>query len=142
MSTTLGVITTGIAAIIAVLTAGQLAANVLRLRHELFERRFEIFKTYQRVLSRVMREGRVTDEMFQEDYPDLVDAWQRSRFLFQPSLPIYLDEIRTRYLRARQIDEERNVAESYAEVIWLVDQTGTLIDRFRPSMALAFKYLR
>ena len=54
--------TLAVAVVIAVITYQQHLTNRLRLRHELFERRFAIFKTTQVYLSKIMQEGGLKDE--------------------------------------------------------------------------------
>jgi hypothetical protein len=131
--------TVAVAGIVAIITYQQYRTNRLRLRHELFERRFAIFKETQRYLTKIMEEGRLTDEMFQTHYPDFMDAWQRSRFLFGPDIANHLDEIRHRSIEMRARASQGNHDAVYRHLNWLVDQTPRLFERFGPYLSFPVK---
>ncbi|MGJ3258210.1 MAG: hypothetical protein ACFE0S_01285 [Rhodospirillales bacterium] len=128
-----------VAGSVAVITYQQYWVNRLRLRHELFDRRFEVFKAAQRFLSEIMREGRLTDDGLANEYPKFIDAWQRSRFLFNNEIADYLDSIGKRALQLRLHDRRDRHEEEASDLEWLTQQTTVLFEKFRPYLAFPKK---
>lgn len=129
--------TLGVAIIVAALTAQQVWINKLQLRHTLFERRFAIFKAAQRYVSEIMREGTLSDQAFRDLYPEILDAWQRSRFLFGEDVSEYIDTIRRRSLELRAADRAQNHEKEDDHLAWICDQSPELFHRFQPYMQFA-----
>jgi hypothetical protein len=131
--------TLAVAVVIAVITYQQHLTNRLRLRHELFERRFAVFKTAQVYLSKLMHEGRLNDENFSEQYPLFMDAWQRSRFLFGQDIADYLDSIAEHSREMRLSEMQKKHEESAEHLRWLCAQPEMLFDRFSPYLRFPVK---
>jgi len=135
----IGLGTLAVAISVAAITYQQYRVNRLRLRHELFERRFAVFRTAQIYLSKIMQEGRLNDETFRTEYPKFMDAWQRSQFLFGKDIGDYLDSVRRRSLEMRDLGIEKKHNEAHKHLTWLCDQTPKLFDRFGPYLCFPVK---
>ena len=71
------------------LQAQQISLAEQTLRHELFQRRFEVYQVLERAISRALE-----DEDFPEDMiRPVLDAVTRSRFLFRPEIQNELGNI-------------------------------------------------
>ncbi|MGH6913278.1 MAG: hypothetical protein ACREH3_06180, partial [Geminicoccales bacterium] len=118
-----------------------------QMRHELFERRFEIYKKVQVFLSQIMQKGGVDLEFI----PEFYDAMQKARFLFGEDVNKYLEEIKQHAFAERDADakmheikDNRSERSKYAskkseELKWLCDQIGQLHDKFGPYMNFSRK---
>lgn len=119
--------------------------DAVRLRHELFERRFAMMRAIADFLSDVMRRGRVNPDAERQ----LGDATRGARFLFDESIAAFLTEIhqhRARLhslttLREAAMDSGASVGEPAAqkeddEFQWFVRAGETLDGRFAPFMRL------
>ena len=122
----------------------QWQTNHRRLRHELYDRRFKIYKTVQIYLSHIFRDAKVNEET----EPALFDAKQQSRFLMGPEIEEYLDEVLQRsskvtmYQKMREGARDREehsqlVQKEHDELKWLNGQINTLNDCFSPYLSLA-----
>lgn len=78
-----------IALLVAMITYRQFRTDRMRLRHELFERRFAVYKSTQKYLTEIMAEGHANTPA----YAEFGDAWQRSRFFFKDEIPEFLEII-------------------------------------------------
>lgn len=132
-----------IAVVVAYIAYQQSQTNSLRLRHEMFDRRFAIYKDVQVFLSAVMREARVVETTL----PELIDARQRSRFLMGAEMEAYIDEVYGHATNAmkyqRQLEGEPGgdrrkalVKAQLDEVDWLIGQLPKLAERFGPYLNL------
>lgn len=121
---------TPLIAVIAIYIAyQQWQTNRLRLKHELFDRRFEIYKRVQIHLSLILQTGNVkVDEIHL-----LVDAQQKSRFLIGNYMQKYIDGIYEHSIKAMMyesqlegvpVGNERNdlVEKESLEVKWIIGQ--------------------
>lgn len=131
--------TFSVALIVALITGQQAWTNRLRLRHELFERRFEVFKAAQVYISKIMEEGGLNDEMLGTLYPEFVDAWQQSRFLFGKDIVDYLDRIRAQSIQLHSLRDRGKHTEANGNLAWLCAQAPELFKRFGPYMKFAVK---
>lgn len=139
--------TTAIAAIVAIITTKQYLVSRDQMRHELFERRFEIYKQVQIFLSKILEKGRVDDESI----PEFYDAMQKARFLFGEEISEYLKEIKEHAFAERQahskmseIKDNKSERSKYAserseELRWLIGQISNLHVKFGPYMSFSRK---
>jgi len=67
----------------------QFRINEQRLRHETYERRLAVYKTVQKYLSEILREGTTRYQRASEFYSDASEA----AFLFDPSVQDKIDNI-------------------------------------------------
>ena len=137
-------LTPAIGITVAYVAYQQWRTNDLRRKHELFDQRFEIYKTVQIYLSRILVDAKVNNEIT----PALIDAKQRSRFLMGTDIERYLDEVYkhgnrlTMYqkkLKGEHDPQKRSelVEKEDDELTWLTDQLPTLAERFQPYLCLA-----
>ena len=119
-----GLATAFIALTVAIVSVRQYRVERMKLRHDLFDRRFAVFKTAQLFVSKVIQDA----ELPADEYTDFVDAWQRSRFLFGNDVSDYLDELRKRSLKIRY----GKMKESTAALTWVTEQPTILFDKFIP----------
>jgi hypothetical protein len=82
--------TPAIAAVVAFVTISQYRVSRDQMRHELFERRFDVYKKIQVFLSKILEKGRFEEESL----PEFYDAMQKARFLFGEDVNGYLEEIK------------------------------------------------
>ena len=118
----------------------------VRLKHDLFDRRFAILQSLGRMLNDVLESGRLVDDSYQTF---LVSA-SIARFLFSDSrLVSYIQEvkahtielIRTQPALSSQVPagdprRERAAEVEATEIRWLGDQSEGLGDRFQLSLQL------
>ena len=108
--------------------------------HELYEKRFAVFKATQKFLSTALLEGKL-------EYPDVFQfrpSLQDSNFLFDAPLTDYLEEIHKKsiemigaskkLLGADQngLDKQQLIETEHALLGWLIEQLPVLITKFRP----------
>jgi uncharacterized protein YdbL (DUF1318 family) len=117
------------------------------MRHELFERRFGVYKNIQIFLSQILQKSRVEDEALSVFY----DAMQKARFLFGEDVNGYLEEIKRHAFaekhaaaRMEEIRGDRNERSKYVarrsdEIKWLGDQLDELHRKFGPYMRFSRK---
>ena len=144
MTDILAALLTPLIAVIALYIAyQQWRTNHLRFKHELFDRRFDIYKAVQVYLSEIMRDAKVNPEKI----PALLDAMQRSRFLMGPDIPTYINEVfkrGTEMTKHQEMYAELPVGAERSELVkresrelrWLTDQLPMLADRFGPYLSL------
>jgi hypothetical protein len=110
-----------------------------KLKLDLFEKRFAVYKGVQIFLSKILQAGRVELEMVN----DFRAATQVATFLFGEEIPAYIKDIDSKSLKAWQVNEEfRNMvtgAERNARVLqhtelltWLNAQLPELKTVFAP----------
>lgn len=128
-----------IAAGVAYLGYLQLHLNRATVREKLFDRRFEIFRSTQKFLTRISEN--IDFEMV--DFWEFADARQKAKFLFDDELYRYLTKISDRALALKtsnsSIDDPSelqnrmtHVADRHASGIWLNNQLSVIFDKFRP----------
>ena len=128
-----------IAAVGAFIAWQQMQFSRIRLQHDLYDRRFAIFRSTEQMLMSVAVEGRVSDDVFLPFAAGVGAA----RFVFDGNLSEYLLEVlkhaialqraqsQLRGLPACQSDPSAVDTEA-KELTWLVEQGRGLGDRFRP----------
>lgn len=104
--------TPAIAAIVAIITFRQYLVSRDQIRHQLFERRFEVYKKTQIFLSNIMQEGTLKEEAL----PDFYDGMQKAKFLFGKDVNIYLEDIKKSAFAG--------------ELRWISEQIGQLHVKF------------
>lgn len=126
--------TVAIAAIVAFVEIRNYRVSRDQIRHDLFERRFAIYKAVQIFLSKVMQEGKLDYQAL----PEFYDAMQKARFLFGKDVNEYLEEIKShvfalnktvRKMNDNWEDETKrleNVERIDEEFRWLSDQLDEL----------------
>ncbi len=130
-------VTAAVAVIVALITFQQWMTNRATVREKLFDRRFEVFKETQRVLTTIS-ERLSFDQSGLHRY---TDAFQRSRFLFDPQLSDYLKEIRDRALdlelASTLMNDPNEVQNRIQHVnsrhdngVWLNKQLDTIFPQF------------
>ena len=146
MSTYISLGTLAVAIMVAAITFQQAQTNRLRLRHELFERRFELFKIVHVYCSKIVQHAKVPDDQI----PKIFDAMQRSRFLFGREIELYIDEIRKRsiammtansQMKSPETQEKRleAVEEFHDHLKYISEQTPRMFDIFKPYMEFPIK---
>ena len=146
ISVATGLATAAIAAIVATIAYRQYLVERLRLQHDLFERRFEIYKAVQKALSSILHHNKPVDD----DYASLADAWQRARFLFGDDVPARLDQYRACANRLMHLHEviygdtnsperPKLVNEQYERLGWVGDQIAELHKLFYPYLRFPLK---
>ncbi|MEM8653783.1 MAG: hypothetical protein AAGF36_03490 [Pseudomonadota bacterium] len=131
-----------IALFVAYIAYQQWLVNRSNLKEKLFDRRFEIFKGTQRFLSHILRDAKVSDDQLFEFF----DVVQRSRFMFDKEIHLYLVEVRKRALKLQTYQAElleleagtdrKNIVHmKYEQLKWLTDQGPKIFDIFAPYMS-------
>ena len=135
-----------IAGAAAWLTYLQHRTNALRLKHELFERRYKVYDSFRSFISNARLEGKTSQAAC---LSFLIEANQ-AEFLFGPEIPEYLNSVYKKGLDLLSSDrrlgsegqflvgDERNrVAHENAEQVkWLGDQLEVAPERFRKYLNL------
>jgi hypothetical protein len=117
----------------------QQRTNELRLKHELFERRYKVYDSLMAFLGRTLQEGKPSTE---SSFTFLRETNQ-AQFLFGPEIPDYLESVykKGNALRSseRQLnserqgdDEERSrmIKENTDLIKWFNDQPNMAGERF------------
>jgi hypothetical protein len=118
----------------------QQQTNALRLKHELFERRYKIYDTVRFFIGSVLRDGKTSYDACITFLRDTNQA----EFLFGPEIPEYLDAVykkglallnSNRQLHSEErlsVGEERTrVARENSELLkWFSDQFDVTRERF------------
>jgi hypothetical protein len=120
-----------IAGIAVSLTYQQYRMNALRLKHELFERRFKVYDVFRWFVGSVMREGKTSHAVCESFLREISQA----EFLFGPEIPEYLTSVYKKGLDlvrsdreitsvdSLQADERTRVAHENVELLkWFGDQ--------------------
>ena len=125
-----------IAGAAAWLTYLQHKTNALRLKHELFERRFQVYEAFRRFLGGIMAEGKTSNM----ECLTMLRETNQAEFLFRPDIPQYLLSAYQKGLdlvesqrkldglpRLPVGDERDRVAHENAEQVkWFADQYDVL----------------
>jgi len=127
--------------------AGQQARLAdVRLQHDLFDRRFEIYESARNLLLDVFQ----TSNVSREALGNFVRGTEKAVFIFDQAITDYLAELRRQAIRLQEanamIADGRAIvgdgsgataAARKAELSqWFVDQFDELLARFKPFMAL------
>jgi len=134
------ILTALIAGIAAFLTYQQHRTNALRLKHELFERRFKVYDSFRSFLSGIMRDGTTSYDACMS----FLRETNQAEFLFGSEIPEYLFSVYKKGLalvlshqklggpESLPVGEERSrVAHENNELLkWFGDQYDVARDRF------------
>jgi hypothetical protein len=126
--------------------AGQQAElATVRLKHDLFDRRFEIYETVLAFLIEIFQHGNISDDGISK----FVRGTQKAVFVFDQSVVEYFEQLRIQALTLQEqaifVGDQRNpvgperteAAHRKAELFrWFNDQFPVLIQRLKPFMAL------
>ena len=132
-----------IAAVGAWIALQQMHLARVRLRHDLFDRRFAILQSTHKMLLCVMAEAKISGDVF-ASFAAGVGA---AKFVFDETLFIYLREVQERAAKLRSIqivlpavgdDQERAKAAQAEgiELACLIKQLDGLGDKFKPFLQL------
>ena len=135
-----------IAGAAAWLTYLQQRTNALRLKHELFERRYKVYESFRSFISGVMQEGKTSTAACLS----FLRETNQAEFLFGPEIPEYLTAVFKKGLNlvrtherlfgeeGLQIGAERTkVAEENSDHLqWFGDQFEVARERFRKYLNL------
>ena len=135
LTAAIGLVVGGAAAFVA---WHQAQTNRIRLQHELFERRYAIFKAVHAYLSYIMREGGLPERQERgEKMGAFLDAMQRSRFLFKDEITSYLNQIYKRSIGTMIFDGKIAKPDKKSEdLLWLSEQIAEIFDVFAKHMKL------
>jgi hypothetical protein len=136
-----------IAGIVAYIAYLQWKLNKALVREKLFERRFEVFRSTQKFLTKISE--KIDFDM--SDLWEFSDAVQRSRFLFDEEIHTYLKAITDRALDLKlstdlmtDPSESGNMsahsASRSASAIWLNNQLSVIFQKFQPYLSFAKDY--
>lgn len=114
----------------------------IRLRHELFDRRYSVLTAARRLIAQAMREGTVKTEEVFEFLRGTIDA----SFVLDDRVESYLGVIRVKALRLGYLnsvmknlespDRPAAIQEEYEILGWFSEQEAVLIEMFRPFLQL------
>lgn len=108
--------------------------NKLRLKHELFERRFQVYKATDNYLSQVFRGGPNNEALL-----PFFDAVIQAPFLFDKDLVAWLKDLRNKAHLAA-VDREHPSVETDEEAVqamkYLLRAREGMVERFRKDMDL------
>ena len=93
-----------------------------KLKLDLFEKRFSVYKGVQIFLSQIMQEGKLNLDSLWE----LQKATQEAEFLFETEIPKYIDSIRSKALEMRTIQSKYENMLAGDERSRLVDKEDTI----------------
>jgi hypothetical protein len=93
-----------------------------KLKLDLFEKRFSVYKGVQKFLSQIMQEGKLNLDHLRE----LQKATQEAEFLFDAEIPKYIGSIRSKALKLRAIQSKYENMPSGDEKDRLVDKEYTI----------------
>ena len=133
-----------IAAIAIYIAYQQWSTNKLRLKHELYDRRFKVYKAVQIHLSHVLTHAKIGGE----ETAALANAMQDARFLMNEKMHNYIHEIYIKSIKMRSkqeqykdlpVGDERSklVEEEHENLGWLTDQLPKLHIVFGPFLKLS-----
>lgn len=127
-----------VAAAAVYFAADQARTNRIRLQHELFERRFEVFKEVQAYLTFILQEGGL--KMGPEGgkrIGAMITALQKCRFLFGSEISDYADSIYSRSLRVAIYDGKLSHPDAAdGELKWLLEQSTEMFRIFAQYLKL------
>ncbi|MGC8477406.1 MAG: hypothetical protein ACP5NP_13715 [Acetobacteraceae bacterium] len=121
----------------------QMHLSRVRLRHDLFDRRFAILQATQGMLESVIMEGKISTD----NIVKFATAVAAARFVFDDRLALYLREILDHASKAHSIQEalrdmqpgeakQKAATDKGHEIKWLIDQRGSLGEKFQPVLQL------
>ena len=120
----------------------------IRLRHDLFDRRYAVLNAARTVAAIVMREGTVKNEQVFEFLRGSADA----SFILDDKIASYMNEMKEKAFRLNYVegiiarhkgDEEYNKAvdASAALCVWFSEQFDILVVKFQPFLQLERKWV-
>lgn len=132
-----------IAAIAAWVAWKQMLIARTKLQIELYEKRRSVFEAARKFLARVAAQASATDQDIREYTIGTADAV----FLFDDDVAKYLHTIRSKAIQAKSLrevadplspgEEKANyVKEAFERLTWLGDQLDSLVETFKPWLAL------
>jgi hypothetical protein len=133
-----------IAAVGAGIALQQMHLARVKLRHDLYDRRFAVFQAARKLLAEVLTQGRASDDQIRSYVVGTADAG----FLLNQDIATYLEELRKRAstlgiiagaLTPLPVGEERAafVAQDEQAFSWLMEQLpGRLTEKFKPFLTL------
>lgn len=144
VANTTAITTSAVAILVAIITWREWVTNRARLRHELFERRYEVYERIGAFLSRVLQEGRVP-----EGEPErFIRSTRKAYFVFGSDVGIkaFIEQIFKEAVRLHTLDatlessrgeeRSRNI-EKQAEIKeWFRQELGGLERRFESYLSL------
>jgi hypothetical protein len=128
----------------AAIAQQQAELATIRLQHELYDRRFTIFEAARNFLvHQIYVYGNVSDESYKSYFKGTADAL----FLLDDTVADYLEDIRTKGLRLKWLNEKIRSIEAGDERIkatadenemlnWFYDQEEGLIEKFKPFLMI------
>jgi hypothetical protein len=128
----------------AAIAQQQAELATVRLQHELYDRRFAIFEAARNFfVHQIYVYGNVSDESYKSYFKGTADAV----FLLDETVTDYLEEIRTKALRLKWLNEKIRSIEAGDERIkatadeneilnWFYDQDQVLIEKFKPFLMI------
>ena len=117
------------------------AINSKRLKHELYEKRYDVYLSARTLLREIMIQGKVTDKM-------LIDYWagtNASRFLLKKEMTDYLEELEHKAVDLQtKMEEDAEGTPGYAGGAkergemkkWFHAQIAVLNEKFNPYLNL------
>jgi hypothetical protein len=135
------ILTAGIGLFVAAAAAfvawHQALTNRLRLQHELFERRFAVFKAVHGYLSFIMQHGGLPEGQERgEKIGGVLDALQRSRFLFKDEIPRFIDSVYKRSIALMQHKDVPAKSTWADDIKFISEKNIALFDVFYPYLRL------
>jgi len=119
----------------------QYLTNKLKLRLDLYEKRFKIFECLMKLLANIFQNANVSNENLNKFYANT----NESEFIFDQDISKYIDEIRNKALRLQFLHKRIETLPVGTERNKLVEEDSELInwfvDQFNVSRELFFKYL-
>ena len=129
----------------ALIAAQQERHAAVRLQHDLFERRIEVFNAIRDVFAEVAQRNNVSDEA----WFTFMRGVETTDFLFDQEISGYVADLRNRVARlrhaaARLADTNLPVGPERSEFaqirsdqsIWLTNQSDFIVSKFKPALAL------
>ena len=115
----------------------QYRTNKLRLKHDLFERRWSVYKTIMETLEAVIREGNINDDKLLKFNIERA----KSYFLFDESLHKYIDEIYEKLVDLQEMNSatEEEKAKKRGELKkWFIAQIKVTKEKFHKFLNLHY----
>jgi hypothetical protein len=121
----------------------QLRLANIRLKHDLFDRRYDIFAAARKLISEVCRNPAIPAEKIFSFYRDSGDAI----FVLDADIAAYMDELKNKAFKIAELrdivarqsateDIQGAIIESRDLSLWFVNQFGVLVEKFKPFLQL------
>jgi len=123
----------------------QWRTNRNRLKLELFDRRYQVYRAVKDLIDSIMVEGRV--KISENEANRFVLAVSESQFLFDKGLATYIKSVSEKAVTMAVLERQLTdlpVGERRTEVVseldkvlgWLINQSGILAEKFSPFLKL------